>query len=332
MRDSNKVSIRINGDKHNTNPKEQEAQEEIIGGKEEQASAMEDWMEEQAKKKDKKSKPLSSKNSKKRPATLFQHSQWKKQKLTMPANMKQILMSGVSAIFVSVILGIIILRLLVGMEADTAAQQNTSLPATPPVNTSQGNAATSQPGVFSFPEVSAFVIQRGVFSEQVNAEIRQKALSSEGFSSYVWEKGGQFYLLAGVASTKEEGKAIASLLEKEGFETYVKEWSVASQNRQSASKEGDWIVDGMSEWKEMVGASARLLAGTSSESLDAKAVSVWRKEMPNEATEQTAFLSEGLANIAESGQAVPADDAMLWKMQKELLQVWHGYEAFIKPE
>ncbi|KGP90968.1 hypothetical protein N780_02855 [Pontibacillus chungwhensis BH030062] len=330
----NKISVRINGEDtyldRDKDVKEKNVTDELVVAKEEQASAIEEWMEEQEKKKQTKEEV------KKEKLPVFERNYSpKKRSFSLPSEMKQLLIAAASAILVGTLIGFIMIRIFGGIEGSANGGAQPAMPAL------QSGTAQDQGGVsgngnaqaLSFPGVSAYVVQAGIFSTEEKAKTWASNLSEKGLEGYIWPRDGQFYLFAGVASSKENGEKIATYLKDQGFETFVKEWHVGSGEKKVAKAEGTWIQSGVEAWKNVLPATTSLIetgSGTASE-LAAK-VDAWKKAIPNEASEKTAPIQESFNQFSQAAQAFEQNKSTtsLWDMQTSMLSVWHDYEQYLK--
>ncbi|MYL53357.1 hypothetical protein GLW08_08400 [Pontibacillus yanchengensis] len=343
---SKKISIRINGEHTYLNrdelDKDEQVHEDIQVAQDEQASAIEDWMEEQEKKKQKHQqnkekqgqKPSSGMNL----SVLERAYPLKRKKLQFPGSWKHLVMAGMSAVFVGIILGFVMLRLFSGLEA----QQSPGSEASPASTSVQSNnqttnnskpASSGQKQMYSFPTMKAFVVQAGIFSTKNKATTWQSDLSTKGITSYIWERDKQFYLFAGVAPSKEEGEKIATYLKAQGFDTFVKDWSVTGQEVKAAQSEGKWIEKGMNHWSTFLAPVAlQIDSGKGDIANIASQITDWKKSIPGEATEKTSILATSMDQLHTSSQRFQSSKSTssLWEMQRDLLKIWFSYEQFIK--
>ena len=339
---SKKISIRINGEHtyldRDELDKDEQVHEEIQVAHDEQASAIEDWMEEQEKKKQKQEKkqnrkPLSGMNL----SVLERAYPLKRKKLSFPSTWKHLVMAGLSAVFVGIILGFVMLRLFSGLEA----QQTPNSEATPASTSVTGNQATTnskpaasvQKQMYSLPTMKAFVVQAGIFSTKDKATAWQSDLAAEGITSYIWERENQFYLFAGVAPSKQEGEKIATYLKAQGFDTFVKDWSVTGQEVKVAQSEGQWIEKGMNYWSTFLApVASQIDSGKGDTGNIVTQITDWKKSIPGEATEKTAVLSNSMNQLHTSSQRFQSSKSTssLWEMQRDLLKIWFSYEQFMK--
>jgi len=270
----------------------------------------------------------------------------------IPKTIKKLVMAGVAAVFIGMALGYIMLRLFAGMEAPEA----TSTPAyqedidNQPAPTSEnkgqeqaasdtkddttnsgeeGQAVAATKNTVTFPAMSAFVVQAGIFSTKDKAEIMQRSISQKGVETYVWPRDGQFYLFAGVAPSKAEGEQIATMLKANGIEVYVKEWSVAGAEKEVAKAEGEWIQNGMEGWESLIG-PASALVGTGAGDITAMKNSL--PSAPDTISEQATPFQQSVKQYASVLQTYEAEqsEATSWEIQVSLLDMWHGYEQYVQ--
>lgn len=342
----NKISIRINGEDTYLERKnlDEQAKDEILEAKEEQASAIEDWVEEQEKEKKKS-------NSDKDLTVLERAYQLKKKKFQFTTSIKHMVLAGMAAIMIGMVLGFVMLRLFAGMASTEAnsvpAYQSNALPnkTTSEANdpaTNQENSSTDKAEEkaeitkvpYPFPIMDAHVVQAGIFSTREKAAVWQSQLEEKGVTSFVWPRDGQFYLFTGIGSTKAEGDKIATLLKAQEIDTFTKPWQVSPKQKRIATTEGKWIESGMQNWKSSLGTIVTI---TSTGDGDLKGVLTkiqsWKQEIPDEATEQSTSVLKAFDKFSEAAQSYQTQKSAvsLWEMQVQLINIWYEYEKFIAP-
>ncbi|QHE53138.1 SPOR domain-containing protein [Pontibacillus sp. HMF3514] len=360
MDKGNKISVRINGEDTYLDRKEDsEAQKEVQMAQDEQASAIEDWMEEQEKQKKKASNDHdvhSNSNSKSNDISVLERTYpIKNNRFGVPKTIKRMVMAGASAVLIGVDLGYMMLRLFAGMEApeassstayqdDVTQQEAASGKKTTNEDSSTqgettadkgngGQAVAASKSTMTFPTVSAFVVQAGIFSTKEKAEIMQSAIATKGFKSYVWPRDGQFYLFAGVAGSKAEAEQIATLLKAQQVEVYVKDWSVSGTEKNVAQPEGEWVQTGANEWQTLLNPAASLItSGSGDAGTLVKPISSLKSTIPENITEQAAPLQQSYNQYLSAIQSYQTNqtNANLWAIQVSLLRVWYGYEQYVQ--
>lgn len=334
----NKISVRINGEDtylerdHEGKEKKVKAQkvkDELFVAKEEQASAIEEWMEEQEKK-----KQTGEDEDEEEIPVIERSYPSKKRSFSLPSEMKQLLIAAASAILVGTVIGFIMIRIFGGIDG-TADNAQPAMPAlqTGTAQNGEGTAAGGTAQAVAFPDVSAFVVQAGIFSTEEKAKTWSQNLSDKGLEGFIWPRDGQFYLFAGVASSKENGEKIATYLKDQGFETFVKEWHVASGERKVAQAEGKWIQSGMESWKGILPITTALMdTGGGAISDVTSKVKAWKQAIPNEASERTAPIQEGFNQFGKAAETFQQNKSTqgLWNMQTSMLSIWYAYEQYMK--
>ncbi|WP_077603176.1 SPOR domain-containing protein [Oceanobacillus sojae] len=154
---------------------------------------------------------------------------------------KAILVSGISAIVVGTVIGFILFRMFVQVDAPASAG-----------NPSQGTAPVAQPekeeadsGIVtrSLDSLESYIIQAGIFSEKENADSLIANLTSLGISTVFFEKDGQYYLMAGVGPTEDAVKSLAASLSNNQAELYVKEWGTEAREIEMTEAEDGWLTE-----------------------------------------------------------------------------------------
>ncbi|WP_281975918.1 SPOR domain-containing protein [Halobacillus litoralis] len=191
------------------NEHQKDSKREVVRTQSEQAAAAEEKKDEQ------------------RPSTPVYQLPLKKKKKHF-SSFKPLIATSLTALFVSLGLGFLLLRMFVSLTDDTSmgSQANDTMPVTSP-----GEQQTAENSADSLPEgalqtFNAYIVQAGAFSTETKALEWKSRLTAQSVSSVVWERDGQFYLYVGSGATKQEADLIASELAAESIETYVKPWVV----------------------------------------------------------------------------------------------------------
>ncbi|KGX88076.1 SPOR domain-containing protein [Pontibacillus marinus] len=354
MDKGNKISVRINGEDTYLDRKEgSEAQKEVQLAQDEQASAIEDWMEEQEKQKKNASNDHDSNSND--ISVLERTYPVKNNRFGVPKTIKRMIMAGASAVLIGVALGYMMLRIFAGMESpeassstayqdDVTQQEAASGKETTNEDSSTkgeavtdkgngGQAVAASKTTMTFPTVSAFVVQAGIFSTKEKAEIMQSAIATKGFKTYVWPRDGQFYLFAGVAGSKAEAEEMATLLKAQEVEVYVKDWNVSGTEKNVAQPEGKWVQTGANEWQTLLSPAASLIiSGSGDAGALAKPMNSLKSSIPENITEQAAPLQQSYNQYLSAVQSYQTNQtiANLWAIQVSLLGVWYGYEQYVQ--
>ncbi|WP_284139728.1 MULTISPECIES: SPOR domain-containing protein [unclassified Virgibacillus] len=164
---------------------------------------------------------------------------------------KPFLLSAISAVAVGLLLGFIMLNMFGNMgEKPSAVEQPAAL-----TSDSDNKSRDSQKKAVnlidaSFGEMNAFVLQGGVFSQQENADVVRKQFEKSGYPAISWKKDTNFYVLVGLATTKQEAKTVADSMKENGFETYIKAWQVEEKVLQLTTDEDQWLQSFFEHWEQ----------------------------------------------------------------------------------
>lgn len=354
MDKSNKISVRINGEDTYLDRGDKEAQKELQKAQDEQASAIEDWMEEQEKKKEQSGDTEDSSTHQDDISVLERSYPIKNNRFSLPKSIKKIVMAGVSAVLVGMALGYIMLNVFASMETpeassstayqddvdnepsttETNSNEESTSSGTPPADqNTEGEAAAASQTSISLPAVRAFVVQAGIFSTQDQAEVMQSNIESKGVRTFIWPRDGQFYLFAGIAPSKAEGEQIATLLKAQEIEVYVKEWSVPGGKMDLNQTEGDWIQKGMEQWQTVLGPAAALLyAGEGDVKAMSSSINTWSSSKPEGASDLSSAIDQHFSQYVSSVDTYRSNKstASLWDIQASLFGVWLAYEQMIQ--
>lgn len=345
----NKISIRINGEDTYLERKELEQlppQDFLNAAQEEHASAIEDWVEEQEKQKQKKHNPNPEETTE--DLNVFERAyQLKKKGMNFPSSLKQIMLAGGSAIVIGMVLGFVMLRLFAGLastESNTmpaynndatqvpASENNNATPATGQSSAEKSNSPSSSMVAYSFPAVSAYVVQAGIFSTNEKANIWKQKMEESGMTGFVWPEGDQYYLFTGVGASKAEGDKIASFLKAQEFDSFVKEWSVSARDKKVMNEEGKWMEAGITIWKSMLTTTSGIISkGDGDLGAVVNNINAWKKSIPDMATEQTSSFQNAFNQFIQSVELYQSQKSTvsLWEMQVQLLNIWFEYQAYL---
>lgn len=178
------------------------------------------------------------------------------------SHFKPFLIAAASATVVGILFGFVMLNIISDLDQSQVSEP-VSLSA-PVTNVSEGTddissmseenqrEQTVSLSSFTFPSLAAYVVQVGIFSTEEQAKVIKTNLKEQGFSAFIWEKGGKYYTFAGLSSTEKGAEQTAQLLKTSGVETYVKEWKVAGMQKETTSSEEEWIKNGVHLFQEHV--------------------------------------------------------------------------------
>lgn len=145
-----------------------------------------------------------------------------------------------SASIIGIVLGVIMLQMFVTMDDPPTVVNTTSSNDIPATN---DDIIGSQ-----IPEVSGYMLQAGVFTEQGNAEEWKNTFESESIPAIIWEQEGQYYLFVGIYGTEEEAKQQAASLKEDGFDIFAKPWSTNQVEVELKDTEAEWLASLQETW------------------------------------------------------------------------------------
>ncbi|WP_067727275.1 SPOR domain-containing protein [Oceanobacillus damuensis] len=161
---------------------------------------------------------------------------------------KPMLFAILSAIIVGTVMGFAMLRIFVDVEAESDGQP---LNNQPPITAANENASAEKASPFSMDPLEAYILQAGVFSEKENAEKWAAEYTDKGIETIIWNRDNQFYLLAGIAPTKEKAVYIADELKTgNSIDLFVKEWSTIAGEAPLNVEEQEWVGHFQDVWKD----------------------------------------------------------------------------------
>lgn len=159
---------------------------------------------------------------------------------------KSIIIAAVSAVVIGLCLGILMLNMfgglgdkIIGHTTDNSATNATSGPK---------QAAEEKLTSIEMEPIGAFVLQAGVFSTEANASKWSGKFGKSGFSTMIWKRDHQFFLLAGVAETEQQADVLAAQFAD--FDIYVKEWSTNKGTKQLTKDGKKWLASVINTWHE----------------------------------------------------------------------------------
>ncbi|SHF65200.1 hypothetical protein [Ornithinibacillus halophilus] len=183
---------------------------------------------------------------------------------TKKRNLKPIVFSVASAVVIGTVLGFLLLGLYVNLEKDLSNPSGVNPVTTPSVGNndenddedSQENDSVPDPGsLATIPALSAFILQGGVFSDLANANDYASLFIDEGMPAVIWERDGQYFLINGIAHTKENGKSIADNINNDEMEVFVKEWTTQNAEISLEEEELLWLESFQEQWHKIVNAT-----------------------------------------------------------------------------
>ncbi|WP_156291201.1 SPOR domain-containing protein [Oceanobacillus salinisoli] len=180
----------------------------------------------------------------------------KSSKFTM---FKPILIAISSAIAIGLVLSVIMFQVLIDVEDGLANQTVTGMQATngnqldeEEVTNQTASDGAVESSSYTLEPLQAFVLQAGVFSEKENAEVWADNFSNIGLPSLIWQRGEQYFLLIGLADSKEQAGNIVNDLDTGEYDLFVKEWSTTQGEVDLTEQEQNWLVSFQQTWQENI--------------------------------------------------------------------------------
>lgn len=225
---------------------------------------------------------------------------------------KPLVVAVISAIMIGSLLGFFMLRLFVGVEGEMVGGAADADQSQNAMGVADDNSSSSVAESTSVPleSLQAHVLQAGIFSEEANAVEWADGYIAEGIPMMIWEQDNQYFLLAGIAATKEQAKQIADSLQAKGsVDIYVKEWSTSSGEVELTAEEQEWMSEFQDVWQ------TSLANWSEQQNLS---METWN-ELTDTAPESTETLAPLLTSINESDE-----------QGTQLLQWMYDYEQLIQ--
>ncbi|WHY76346.1 hypothetical protein QNH20_19795 [Neobacillus sp. WH10] len=183
-----------------------------------------------------------------------------------------IVISGIFAILIGTTIGIVMLKLLTTGPSEKTVTE-------PPVVEEKGGTeekpAAGKTTSADLKQLTAYVIQGGVFSSKGGAKETSSQLSSKGVPSQLVEMDGKQYLFLGVADSIDTAKSLGTKFKENGVEDVFAKPLLLDEKKVSdiSTKEKDFLetVPKIYETLSLVTSSALLTKSISEESTKALA-------------------------------------------------------------
>lgn len=225
---------------------------------------------------------------------------------------KPILIAIISAISIATVLGFIMIRMFAGVDTEITGNASNNLPVID--NNDKNETEAAETNAISLKPLTAYVIQAGVFSEKANAESWAEKYHNTGLPTMIWQRENQFYLLIGLAASKEQAKKVVGGLKEYSFDMYVKEWSTGKSEAKLTQAEQEWFQSFQEQWNTAL---------TSLSNQEDLAPANWEKINANSPKK-----SERVLSMVEETSKIERADGM--EAQVQLLNLWNKYEKAIK--
>lgn len=229
---------------------------------------------------------------------------------------KPFIIATISALVIGTSLGIMMLNMITNVNHhvnQTPSQTIAPLPEEDVNKDGDEKIGNEQISSVSLDAISAYVLQGGVFSERENAETSAKVFGDAGFPTSIWSRENNYYLIVGIANTKEKAQEIGIELDQHDLETFVKEWHTKEMDLQLSEEEHTWLTSFVNVWNNSL---------DSVDNLEEFSLDTW-KELANNFPSNTSVLAHIGQQLNEMNQE---DITSSYDMQHVLLLMWRSYE------
>ncbi|MEI3614479.1 SPOR domain-containing protein [Pseudogracilibacillus sp. SO30301A] len=162
--------------------------------------------------------------------------------LTLTPQMKKIFFAIGSSLIIGIIFGFITLKMVKQEDPENKSILHSAAQETTENNDGNTSMAT-------FDSLNTYVVQGGVFREKENADKSAQSFHALDFSAVSWERGSDYYLLAGIYASEENAKLSADEMTKENLDVYVKEWEIKGGQINVNEADKDWLARFLELWK-----------------------------------------------------------------------------------
>lgn len=156
------------------------------------------------------------------------------------------IITGLSAIVIGVLLGLILLKMFVpsGEEPIIVQPVNTDTEIVNPPTTDGGQSE------LELPSLQAHVIQAGVFSSVEQGEAWQATVNQSGYQSMLWHADEDIRLFTGVYPSEAEAKRVAEIMGEVNLDLYVREWSSPARTIEMEEPLIEWLIAFADSWRD----------------------------------------------------------------------------------
>lgn len=168
--------------------------------------------------------------------------------------LKPFMIAMFSALFIGSVVGFVMLNFLTNVSdhpQDLQQQPVSNQMKIEDANQDVADHAEAQLS-YTLKPMHGYVLQVGVFNERDNAEISMASYEAEGLSVVLWQMNEQYFLFAGVAATKTAAEILATELESDEIEIYVKEWETPEYEVEVSEQEYEWLTSFQELWDQSV--------------------------------------------------------------------------------
>lgn len=211
--------------------------------------------------------------------------------------------------------------------------------------------AESEGGAFQLPELNTVWVQGGVYSSEDAAEEAAKAHRAEERAAIVKEEDGQHRVFLGMAMSNEDALHIASHIEADGADAYLKENRIAAAGPMSdlPPPQGQKVAEIASTGQSIVSDLAALsAAGMSGEEGSDRAsrqadsagqayssflatAGALKKELSGSRREALEAMDEALAKAMRAAEQYRENGSSshLWQVQEGMMEYVMAYEQML---
>ncbi|MBE3569138.1 MAG: hypothetical protein IMW92_03160 [Bacillales bacterium] len=168
-------------------------------------------------------------------------------------------LSIASAMIVGIMLGFVIVKVVTNTDAGTPVRQVHSSP--------QGTVPTQikNEKMIALPELSAPIVQGGVFSKEEAAQEVLIKVKDKGVPAETFVQDGQYVLLLGTAGTMEDAKKLGSLWKEKKVDVYAKTFTIPERKIQAAKSDTGLVEQYVSLFQLLSAESANIVLNKGSD-------------------------------------------------------------------
>ncbi|MGM8364716.1 hypothetical protein ACLIBG_04440 [Virgibacillus sp. W0181] len=228
--------------------------------------------------------------------------------------LKPFIIASLSAVAIGIVLGSIMLNLFTSIEnGDDQKTLSTSSSQTneSDIGNNEGPDETTETIIES---MNAYVVQGGVFKEKENAEEWLNTFKNAGHDAIIWNKADGYYLMAGVAATKEIANEKVRAIKESELDAFSKQWSTEPVKSELSEEEKEWFTQFQEKWN--------LTLETSGEQ-QKQAILDWQKLLEDESINKDSYKPlQTKTNdfLQKSGQMSDAE------IRFSLLEIWKLFD------
>ncbi|MFS0822537.1 hypothetical protein [Bacillus sp. 1P02SD] len=252
--------------------------------------------------------------------------------------LKQFSISIVLAVVLGIGFGIMILKIVEGVNAGSAQNETPSQPTneTPPSSEKQQDTPASNPVAIDLETLSTGVVQGGTFSTVENANTRVDEIKGKGFAAVTVEMDGAFYVIAGIGAEQSSVSGIKTEYKEAFPDFFSKTYEVPGGSYTNAGKaDSEAIKVDLPVFKELATLSSQAF-GTGSidngqwENL-AKQIATVKEIKTNNLHEQLQKFHTDVQTAFTQLQEYKngGDQKTLWQSQQSLLNAYQAYTVWI---